>query len=206
MKYFTIGWLIILLLGCKDKSKPAAAAPFKLDSSNVPKAAANPFAPIDISPMDISYYPADLPIKKMKDSALVPDMRIIYSRPHRQDRKIFGELVKYGEPWRLGANEATEIEFFNPVTIQGKSIPRGRYILYCIPQVNNWTIVFNNNTFSWGLKFNPQQDVYRFQIPVQNSNPTIEYLTIVFEETTNGATLTMAWENIIARLPIMVNR
>ena len=101
----------------------------------------NPFAPVDVSPMDIAYLPSDYPIMKMTGGAKpLPLARVIYSRPHRQGRAIFGGLIKYGEPWRLGANEATEIEFFQPVTIQNKKIPKGRYVLYCIPQEDKWTI------------------------------------------------------------------
>ena len=37
--------------------------------------------------------------------------RVVYSRPKKEGRTIFGGLVEYGQVWRLGANEATEIEF-----------------------------------------------------------------------------------------------
>lgn len=202
MKYLTIGWVLFLFVSCKDERKQAAAAPLNIDSTFIPKAATNPYEPIDVSPMDVSYFPADLPIEKMNNPAVMPAIRLFYSRPHRQGRKIFGNLVKYGEPWRLGANEATEIEFFRPVIIQGKTISKGRYIMYCIPQPDKWTLVLNSNIYSWGLKFVPQKDVYRFQIPVEESKPTIEFFTMVFEKTESGAVLIIAWENIVARLPI----
>ena len=128
--------------------------------------------------------------------------RVIYSRPHKQGRKIFGALLKYGEPWRLGANEASEIEFFRPATIQNKQIDKGRYVLYCIPEADKWTIVFNSNLYTWGLKQDPAKDEYRFQIPVQHSNTQVEFFTMVFEKATHGANLLMAWDDAVARLPI----
>lgn len=163
----------------------------------------NPFAPVDVSPMDIAYMPSDYPIMKMTGGAKpLPLARVIYSRPHRQGRAIFGGLIKYGEPWRLGANEATEIEFFQPVTIQNKKIPKGRYVLYCIPQEDKWTIVFNSNLYSWGLKPHEEQDLYRFDIPVTTRANVLEYFTMVFEQPSENYELVMAWENKEGRLPL----
>src|SRR5450432_3882355 len=82
--------------------------------------------PLDKSPMDISYYPAGYALLKIEDKVTEPlAIRLIYSRPQLNGRKIFGELQAYGEVWRLGANEATEIEFFTDVRINGKKISKG---------------------------------------------------------------------------------
>ena len=170
------------------------------DSSLLSGDLANPYVPVDVSPMDIAWLPVDYP--KLTVKAPAPFARVIYSRPHKQGRKIFGNLVKYGERWRLGANEATEIEFFIPVSIQNKNIPRGRYILYCVPEADKWTIVFNSNLFSWGLTLNPSKDLHRFSIPAQVKKQSVEYFSMTFQSTSAGADLVMAWDNIEARLPI----
>src|SRR5882762_615296 len=79
--------------------------------------------PIDKSPMDMSYYPVDYPVLKISDKVTEPPVaRIIYGRPQKNGRVIFGGLVEYGKVWRLGANEATEIEFYKDVTINNKKI------------------------------------------------------------------------------------
>ncbi len=183
---------------------PAALAPLQKDSgAAVLPNSANPYAPLDISPMDIAYFPGDYPIAKMEQPGMpMPKARVIYSRPHRQGRTIFGSLLKYGEPWRLGANEATEIELFENATIQGKEVARGRYSLYSIPQAASWTIVFNRNIYSWGLKQEADQDVYRFSIPVEPTAVPIEYYTMTFQKTSTGADLLMAWDAVLAKLPI----
>lgn len=163
----------------------------------------NSYVPVDLSPMDISYFPTDYPLLKMSGTApTLPQARVIYSRPHMQGRTIFGDMVKWGEPWRLGANEATEIEFFSPVTIQNKRINAGRYTLYCIPQPGHWTIVFNSNLYSWGLKPDPSKDLFRFDIPSEKTDIPIEYFTMTFEKTNAGADLVIAWENLSAHLPL----
>jgi hypothetical protein len=170
------------------------------DSSIVSGELANPYVPVDVSPMDMAWLPVDYPKLTIKKST--PVARIIYSRPHKQGRKIFGNLVKYGERWRLGANEATEIELFIPISIQGKTVPKGRYLLYCIPEADKWTIVFNSNLFSWGLTLDPSKDLYKFTIPTQVKNQSVEYFSMVFQPTKAGADLVMAWDNVEARLPI----
>ena len=153
--------------------------------------------------MDMSYFPVDYPIQKMSGQVKnAPIARVIYSRPHRQGRKIFGSLLKYGEPWRLGANEATEIEFFQPVSIQEKRVGKGKYIMYTIPYQDKWTIVFNTNLNSWGLTPNAEDDVFKFDVPIQIASQSIEYFSMVFQATEAGADLVIAWDNIVARLPI----
>jgi len=164
----------------------------------------NPYAIVDISPMDISYFPADYPKLKMTDSVPVPPplARVIYSRPHLQGRHLFTDLLKYGEPWRLGANESTELDLYTEATIQNKKIKSGRYVLYCIPGADSWTIVLNSNIDSWGLHPDATKDIARFSIPVKQTSSRLEYFTIVFEKTDNGADMIMAWDNLEARLPV----
>ena len=163
----------------------------------------NPFDPTDISPMDMSYYPVDYPQMKMsKATTELPKARVIYSRPHLGGRRLFQNLLNYNEPWRLGANEATEIDFYKGVTIQNKKIKAGRYILYCIPEKENWTIVLNNNIDSWGLHPDASQDIARFQIHVTTTTSSLEFFTMYFKEKNNVTELVMAWDYLEARLPI----
>src|SRR4051794_13928524 len=71
---------------------------------------------LDKSPMDMAYYPDNYPVLKIQDKATEPLVaRVIYSRPQKDGRTIFGGLVEYGTVWRLGANEATEIELYKDV-------------------------------------------------------------------------------------------
>ena len=208
MKLKLIFYCLLFLVSCNENSadKPSVQTPQKKDTTVARASDQNPFSPIDISPMDISYFPADYPIQKMsgKTNAL-PVMRVIYSRPHKQGRKIFGSLVHYGEPWRLGANEATEMELFEPVTIQNKKIPKGRYILYCIPYQDHWTIVFNSNIFSWGLKPDTSKDLYKFDVPTEPITNPIEYFTMVFEKKDeHNVDLLMTWDEVLVRLPIKI--
>lgn len=191
---------------CKDeKSSPAPKTIITKDTNtaNQPESTGNLYSAIDLSPMDMSYFPVDYPKIKMGNPAAVPPLaRVIYSRPHLQGRHIFHEVLKYGEPWRMGANEATELDLFTDATIQGKKIKQGRYVLYCIPATETWTIVLNSNIDSWGLEADPKKDIARFDVPVKLTGNSLEFFTIIFEKNTAGANLLMAWDNAEARLPI----
>lgn len=200
--------LVTFFISCQSKKNEPAQniQPINNDSTSSVRSeftSSSAYIPVDVSPMDMSYFPADYPKLKMMDSISIPPvMRIIYSRPHLQGRELFENILKYGEPWRLGANEATEIQFYRDVTIQNKKISAGRYIIYCIPEKDKWTVVLNSNIDTWGLKIDQKKDLFRFQIPVTDNNPILEYLSISFEKTKTGADLVMAWDDVIARLPV----
>ena len=195
---------LFLFLSCVSKKDKSSAQTEKKSDSSIPNTTTgNPYAPIDISPMDMSYFPVNYSQKKMThDIATPPVIRLIYSRPHKQGRQIFGDLLKYGEPWRLGANEASEIEFFRNVTIQDKKVNAGRYIIYCIPYKDKWTIILNNDIYTWGLKIDSTKDLMHFDIPVRKAPADFEYFTMVFQPINIGAELVMAWDDTEARLPI----
>lgn len=162
-----------------------------------------PTVGFDKSPMDMVYYPVDYPKLKMTKSDTEPPVaRLIYSRPQKGGRIIFGDVVKYGSVWRMGANEATEIEFFRNVNISGKTVPKGRYVLYGIPFEDKWTLVFNEDLYTWGLKIDSVKDSYRFTIPIAKTNYPFEVYTMEFEKADKGMQLVMEWDSIRAILPI----
>jgi hypothetical protein len=158
---------------------------------------------LDKSPMDMSYYPVDYPKLKMAGNLTEPLIaRVIYSRPQKNNRTVFGNLIKYGSVWRLGANEASEIEFFKDVTINDKKVSKGRYVIYCIPQESNWTLVLNNDLYTWGLKIDSTKDEYKFNVPVAKTRFPYELFTMEFEKAGKGMQLNMEWDSAKAILPI----
>ena len=124
---------------------------------------------IDKSPMDMSYYPANYPILKIQDKAKEPVLaRVTYSRPQKNGRTVFGELIEFGSIWRLGANEATELELFKDARIGTTKVKKGRYTMYAIPQQDKWTIIINRDTDTWGaFKYDPQKDVARIDVKAE---------------------------------------
>lgn len=164
----------------------------------------NKYPSVDKSPLDMSFYPANYPILKIQDKATEPLVaRVIYSRPMKNGRAVFGELVEYNKVWRLGANESTEIEFYRDVRIGNNRIKKGRYSLFAIPQPDKWTLILNQDTDSWGaFKYDSKKDVLRTEVPVQKQTESLEALCIQFEKTINGIALVMSWDDCFTKLPI----
>jgi Protein of unknown function (DUF2911) len=197
-------FLFLFLSACGDSgnNNNTVPLPVKKQALSLKKETPNPLSMVDVSPMDMSYCPADYPHIKHVVGDL-PQMRIIYSRPQKQGRTVFGNIVQYDTIWRLGANEGTEIEFFKPVTIQNQKIKPGRYSLYCIPRKDSWEVILNTEVNIWGLNINKAKDTGRFTIPVTSTTALSEYFTAIFEDTATGANLVFAWDSVVTRLPIV---
>lgn len=168
------------------------------------------FLSVDKSPMDMSYFPVDYPKDKMISPNLdKPVARVIYSRPQKNGRIIFADstatrnfIQHYGKEWRLGANESTEIEFFKDVSVAGKHLSKGRYILYCIPYPDKWELIFNDNLFSWGLHMDKSKDITKIELPVIKTNTNTEFFTMVFQPAAYGCGLVMVWGDIKVTMPV----
>lgn len=162
---------------------------------------------LDKSPMDMSYYPANYPILKIQDKVTEPPVvRVIYSRPQRTGRTVFSDLVEYGKVWRLGANEATEIEFYKDVIVGGKPVPKGRYTLYSIPSTDKWMLIINTDTDTWGsFKYDAKKDLARIEVPVQILSEPVESFSLSFNTSSDGFEMYAAWENVAVTVPMKVN-
>ncbi len=159
---------------------------------------------LDKSPMDMSYYPNAYPVLKIQDKLTEPLVaRVIYSRPQKNGRTIFGELLEYGKVWRLGANEATEIEFYQNVKIGGTKVKKGRYTMYCIPYTDKWTLIINKENDTWGsFKYDQKKDLLRVDVPVQKQAELNDAFAMMFEKSTTGFNLVIAWDDLKVSLPI----
>lgn len=162
------------------------------------------FPVVDKSPLDICYYPDNYPVLKIQGKATEPLIaRIIYSRPQKNNRIIFGDLIEYNKVWRLGANEATEIEFYQNVRIGNTKIKKGRYTLYCIPFADKWTFIINKDTDTWGsFMYDSKKDIVRQDAPVQKLADIAESFSFLFEKTPVGFSLSAAWDSVKVSLPI----
>jgi hypothetical protein len=172
---------------------------------------AQKFDKIDKSIMDRAYYPANAAKRTFakNDEAkkeLEPQIRVTYSRPAKKGREIFGKLLKFGEAWRVGANESTEILFENDVTFGGKSIKAGRYSIIIIPSETEWTLKLNTDLDGWGnYGYDESKDIVSISSPVTKSAKEIEHLSIaLYEASKNTIHLKIGWDNSIAEFPISI--
>ena len=203
IKFSCIVLILAFLSACDDQHTSTGSNTVTINPTvtNQPEKDIQPG--LDKSPMDMCYYPIDYPKLKMAGNVSEPLIaRLIYSRPQKNNRVIFGDLIKYGSSWRLGANEATEIEFFKDVNITGKKVQKGRYVMYCVPQPDVWTVVLNSDLYVWGLKIDSAKDQYKFSIPVAKTRFPYELFTMEFEKADKGMQLNMGWDSLKASLPI----
>ena len=173
---------------------------------------AQEFDKMDKSTMDQTYYPKnaahDRTFEKdeAKQKALTPQIRVTYSRPAKKGRVVFGELLKFGQPWRVGANESTEILFMNDVIFGGKDIKAGRYSIIIIPTATEWVLKLNSELDGWGnYSYNPSADIASVSVPVTKSEKEIENLSIVlYEASAKTVHLKIGWDTTVAEFPITI--
>jgi hypothetical protein len=136
----------------------------------------------------------------------ITDITINYHRPVVNKRKVWGGLVPYGQVWRAGANENTTIEFTDPVTIEGKPLPKGTYGLHMIPGENEWTVIFSKNSTSWGsFTYDQAEDALRVTVKPQTAE-FHEALTYDFDDVSPDASVvTLRWEKVAVPFKLGVN-
>jgi hypothetical protein len=163
----------------------------------------------DASPMDLIQYPLQSRMRNYveeKDlAANEPQVRVVYSRPQMKGRKVFGEMLKHGSMWRVGANETTELTFFKDVTINGKDVKAGRYGLFAQVNDGNWEFIVHKSVQSWGnANFDEKDVVVKMTAKTEKTPATLEALSMTFVEKGDVVELVVGWENTMARLPIKV--
>ncbi len=136
------------------------------------------------------------------------ELSVYYNRPSKKGRVIFGELVPYNEVWRTGANEATTFTTNKDLLIDGQTLAAGKYTLWTIPDEDNWTVIFNDKMYGWGISFsggasrNPEHDVLKTMAPIINQKDVTEMFTIALEE--DPLAMTLAWDQVKIRVPMQM--
>ena len=136
----------------------------------------------------------------------ITDITINYHRPLVNGRKIWGDLVPYGQVWRAGANENTTIAFSDPVTIEGQPLDKGVYGLHMIPGENEWTVIFSRNSTSWGsFTYKQEEDALRVTVKPQPADMH-NALTYDFDKLTpTSAVVELEWEKVAVPFKVDVD-
>jgi hypothetical protein len=133
-------------------------------------------------------------------------VKVCYGRPRKNDRQIMGGLVPFGEPWRMGANEATVIHMPAAGSIAGVNVPAGSYSLYAIPAEKDWQIVVNSVTQRWGIPINAtvrEKDVGSGVVPAGSAPSSEDQMRLSFEKRGDkAADLVLHWDLTRVRIPV----
>lgn len=151
--------------------------------------------------------PQPSPTAKLSQEVGLGKIEVDYSRPSAKGRKVFGDLVPFGEMWRTGANNSTKITFSDDAKVAGVAIPKGSYALYTIPGTDSWIVIFYKNTSFWGA---PDADEYKetdvaakVMIKPVALKDAVETFTIEFNNLKNAsADLELSWENTKVVVPV----
>jgi len=132
------------------------------------------------------------PKETVKGTIDAATIEIVYSRPSARGRKMIGGVDPLGKVWRTGANAATTIEFSKDVTIEGKTLAKGKYALFTIPNENEWVIIFNKKTDQWGAyDYSQADDALRVTVKPGKTKEFVETFTISIGKDK----INLTWEN-----------
>jgi hypothetical protein len=128
---------------------------------------------------------------------------IDYSSPRAKGRKIYGDVVPYGQVWRTGANEATTFVTTADITVGGTAVPAGSYTLFTVPGKDKWVLILSKKTGEWGTDYpGAPNDLARVDMKTTPLPTSVENFTISFDKTGTGANLNIDWENTRASVAI----
>lgn len=154
--------------------------------------------------------PAPSPTETISQDFGLGKIMVTYSRPGIKNRTVFmqnSDLAPLGKLWRTGANAATKITFTDKVTIGGKDLDTGSYVLYTIPGKNQWEIILNKGLKNWGSDgYLESDDVVRFKVPVTETKPFVESFTMQLANVKyQNCDLQMSWGTTLVSIPIATN-
>lgn len=126
-----------------------------------------------------------------------------YSSPRMKGRKIYGDLVPFGEVWRTGANDATTFVTTADVEVGGKNVPAGNYTIFTVPNPDKWTLIINKKTGEWGIPYKYESDeLARVDMRVSKLASPVENFTISYEKSSHGCVMKLDWETTSAWVDI----
>ncbi|MFZ1377307.1 MAG: DUF2911 domain-containing protein [Geothrix sp.] len=154
-------------------------------------------APVRLTPLRVS------PASTLSQEIGISKIELAFARPAVKGRKIWGEVVPFGQVWRAGANSATVLTLSHAAKVAGKDVPSGSYGFFVIPGEKSWTLILNKKAKQWGAyDYKKEEDVLRWEATPQ-AGPSQEYLDYrVLPTGLDGAVVELAWEKLRVSFPV----
>jgi len=164
----------------------------------VTESTAQRFNGLDEAPHDISYYRTSM--------ISAPMVKVIYGRPQKNGEEVFGNTVAYDEIWRTGANEATEVKFYQDIVFGDVKVVAGTYVLYTIPGENEWEIILSSNLDVLGaFQYDPLFDIARVKVSSKKAEE-LEVFSIIFKEKNEHIQMVLGWDTTRVNIPITLSK
>jgi len=153
--------------------------------------------------------PQPSPLAKISQEVGLSKVDIEYSRPSAKGRKIFGDLVPFGEMWRTGANASSKVTFGDDVKIGNTAVTKGTYAMYVTPNAKDWSVIFYKNTSFWGVPgkdFSEADVAAKVTVPVVALAENVESLTINMDNLRNNTfDIVIEWEKTRVSVPVSMD-
>lgn len=149
--------------------------------------------------------PAPSPTQTIKQDFALSAIELTYSRPNMKGRVVFGDLAPYGKLWRTGANAATRVSFGEDVQVGGVAVKAGTYVLYSIPNKDEWEIILNKGLNNWGIDgYKAEEDIARFKVKSFSLTSPVETFTIqIANVMPSSADIQISWEKTMVSIPVV---
>lgn len=145
------------------------------------------------------------PRANVEQTVGLTNFELDYSRPSVRERKIFGELLPYGEMWRTGANKNTMLTFDTDIKFGGNDVKAGTYAIFVTVNKDSWDIYLYSDTENWGTpeKWDEEKVISKVTVPVEDAASTVETFTISFNDLgTESFNLVFSWSKVMLQVPI----
>jgi hypothetical protein len=135
---------------------------------------------------------------------------VVYGRPSKRGRDIFGALVPFDKVWRTGANEATEFHTNKDLDFNGQELKAGDYSMWTQPGKSTWKVFINSSIPEWGVDehgnvaHDPENNKVVVEAPSASTDQVTEMLTITVEKADSIYNLVFAWDKTKVALPFKV--
>lgn len=128
-----------------------------------------------------------------------------YGRPSARGRTVFGGIVPWGQVWRTGANEATQLATDRDLQIGDARVPAGTYSLWTVPSPDGWTLIINRQHGQWGTDYDSTRDLARVRLATRKLADPVERFTIEIRPQGDRATLRLSWADTEASVPMAID-
>lgn len=151
--------------------------------------------------------PQPSPSQTIRQDFGIGTIELSYSRPGIRGRKVWGDLVPFGNVWRTGANNATTLTFSDEVIVGGTKVAPGKYGLLSIPDKDNWTLILTKQLdVTSPAAYKQENDVVRVTAKPTTLREPVETFTMQFANVKPASTdLQIMWDNQTVSLPITMD-
>lgn len=145
------------------------------------------------------------PVDSVRATVGTANIEVVYGRPFKRGRVVWGNVVEWGKPWRTGANNATQLTTSADLVFGTTVIPAGKYTLWSLPTPTGTQLIINSQTGQWGTQYDPARDVARLDMTQTMLTKPVEQFTIsVAPQAAGGSILRLAWDNREFSIPFRV--